>query len=159
MSTVCLLSVNVIMTSLVTRTMVYYSRYFCVSNLGNIENMSSGSREDVVATKILRSSNIFPYRESPFNHNLQLFRGLFIDCLLCVNCLFSIYCIFPVCSLTIYCLFSGKLMYNLDYLSNLSTDQFARDYVTRVFGVMTDMVDRLPGNTNWATFNKLLIGY
>ena len=42
----------------------------------------------------------------------------------------------------------GKLMYNLDYLNNLSTDQFARDYVTRVFGVMTDMVDRLPQTTN-----------
>lgn len=87
-------------------------RYFCVSNLGNIENMSSGSKGDVIATKILRSSNIFPFREAPFNHNLQLFRG--------------------------------KLMYNLDYLNSLSTDQFARDYVTRVFGVMTDMVDRLP---------------
>ena len=54
----------------------------------------------------------FSFREAPFNHNLQLFRG--------------------------------KLMYNLDYLNSLSTDQFARDYVTRVFGVMTDMVDRLP---------------
>ncbi|XP_063677811.1 uncharacterized protein LOC134813858 [Bolinopsis microptera] len=91
-------------------------RYFCVSNLGNIENMSTGSRGDIIATKILRSSNIFPYREAPFNHNLQLFRG--------------------------------KLMYNLDYLNNLSTDQFARDYVTRVFGVMTDMVDRLPQTAN-----------
>ena len=39
-------------------------------------------------------------------------------------------------------------MYNLDYLNNLSTDQFARDYVTRVFGVMTDMVDRLPQTAN-----------